>query len=188
MLTDAQIKSAIDYNRTQWKERNVDTRRIQWATATYPDGLWGPNTINAIATWQDNNALSVDGKWGPASNAAYWDGIYPVFGLWSSRTGDEWDAHFVEYVNAIFAAGISEIVLEVNDDSDDGFKLSQWEGGEAQLIAPTGFARILTGPDQSENGRGFGNGNFGFSESEPSPMNHEPRSTVFDAGELNVLA
>lgn len=134
MLTDAQIEAAISYNRTYWREKNVDTRRIQWAVGSYPDGLWGPNTVNAIALWQNNNALAVDGKWGPATNGTYWHGVYPVFGVWSSREGDEWDDHFELYLDTIFACGFSEIVLELNDDSDDEWTLSQWQGGLAQLV------------------------------------------------------
>lgn len=65
-LTKSQQNSAITYNKKYNQGIAKDIQRLVGTTA---DGIFGPNTVNAIARWQANNGLSADGQFGPKSKA-----------------------------------------------------------------------------------------------------------------------
>ena len=65
-LTKSQQNSAIAYNK---KYNQSIAKSIQKLVGTTQDGIFGPNTVNAIARWQANNGLSADGQFGPKSKA-----------------------------------------------------------------------------------------------------------------------
>ncbi|MBQ9818205.1 MAG: peptidoglycan-binding protein [Proteobacteria bacterium] len=64
LLNSTQVESAIEYNRknnvTIWKE-------IQAAVGTAQTGLFDETSVQAIASWQKNNGLEADGKFGKKS-------------------------------------------------------------------------------------------------------------------------
>jgi len=63
-MTKVQIDAAIRYNlkRGYSKEK---VKSIQGVVGCKTDGVWGPNTIRGIATWQEARNLTADGKHGP---------------------------------------------------------------------------------------------------------------------------
>ena len=61
-LTDAQIESALRFNRARYAER--DTRHIQGIVGTKPTGVWSADDIRAIASIQEKYGLTKDGKVG----------------------------------------------------------------------------------------------------------------------------
>ena len=68
-LTTAQEVSATYYNRS--RGYNVQTiKRYQSAVRTLDDGAFGPNTAEAVARFQEEHGLDVDGKIGPQTQAA----------------------------------------------------------------------------------------------------------------------
>lgn len=69
MLTESQTRSAIDYNkRAQYTTDEIKV--VQAVVGAVVDGLWGPETVNKVAVWQDKNSLKVDGKVGPQTYGA----------------------------------------------------------------------------------------------------------------------
>ena len=64
LLTDAQIRSAIIYNK---KNNQSICTQIQELVGVTPDGSFGSETVLAIAQWQADNGLEADGKFGPKS-------------------------------------------------------------------------------------------------------------------------
>lgn len=66
LLTEAQIRSAITYNK---KNNQSICTKIQKLVGVTPDGSFGRETIVAIAEWQAANDLEADGKFGPKSKA-----------------------------------------------------------------------------------------------------------------------
>jgi hypothetical protein len=62
-MTKAEIDSAVAFNKKQGYS-DEDVRFIQTKVGVTPDGVWGPNTVQAVAVWQSNNGLSADGKVG----------------------------------------------------------------------------------------------------------------------------
>ncbi len=67
LLTASQQSSAITYNK---KNNQSICTKIQGLVGVEQDGSFGPITVNAIAKWQSQHKLEVDGKFGPASKAA----------------------------------------------------------------------------------------------------------------------
>ncbi len=66
LLTEAQIRSAITYNK---KNNQSICTKIQKLVGVTPDGSFSRETIVAIAEWQAANDLEADGKFGPKSKA-----------------------------------------------------------------------------------------------------------------------
>ncbi|MBT9559904.1 MAG: peptidoglycan-binding protein [Myxococcales bacterium] len=66
LLTGAQEQTAIRYNRGKRFSRET-IRGYQNVVRTPDDGDFGPNTVEAIARFQSQNGLEVDGKIGPAT-------------------------------------------------------------------------------------------------------------------------
>ncbi len=149
MLTPAQVEDAIRYNRDAWGERNVDTRRIQWGTAAYPDGVWGPETIDQVAGFQEAEInLEVDGKVGPATNAALWQDILPTVGVWSIRTGDQWDRNGELYMTRLRLFGVTEVAIELNRQLDETWSPSKFRSREqlertVARLSAAGFRVVL---------------------------------------------
>ena len=67
-LTDAQVKSAVAYNRAR-PISHAQWQTVQRTVGTAADGDVGPNTVRAVARWQAAQGLEVDGKVGPATFA-----------------------------------------------------------------------------------------------------------------------
>ena len=63
LLTPAQERSAINFNRAQFTDRR-SVRAIQGHVAANPDGVFGPDTVQRIADAQRISGLAVDGKVG----------------------------------------------------------------------------------------------------------------------------
>ena len=69
MLSDKQVKRAVSYNRRR-RYSSAEVKDIQVAVAARPiDGDWGPKTVNAVAAWQQEHGLDVDGMVGPSTHA-----------------------------------------------------------------------------------------------------------------------
>ena len=66
LLTPAQEQNAIAYNRGKRFSRET-VRGYQNVVRTADDGDFGPNTVEAIARFQSQNGLEVDGKIGPGT-------------------------------------------------------------------------------------------------------------------------
>jgi hypothetical protein len=64
-LTKKQIEKALSYNKKRGYSKD-QVKDVQKAVAASPvDGLWGPLTVRAVATWQEAKGLVADGKVGP---------------------------------------------------------------------------------------------------------------------------
>ncbi|WP_310682884.1 DUF4157 domain-containing protein [Aliifodinibius sp. S!AR15-10] len=63
LLTPAQEQAAINYNNLRYDLRSIMI--IQNIVGSNQDGIMGPLTVEAIATFQNTNGLTVDGKVGP---------------------------------------------------------------------------------------------------------------------------
>ena len=66
LLTQAQINSAIKYNRNNSQDICL---KIQAMVGVEQDNSFGPITVGAIAKWQQSKGLEVDGCFGPQSRA-----------------------------------------------------------------------------------------------------------------------
>lgn len=126
-MTDAEIQSALAYNRRQDIDR-AELKQIQEVTGSTPDGEWGPRTVRAIAMWQDENGLDGDGKVGPRTFDAIVDYEEPcpghdspievvqpgevVVGVW----GDDAPRLMASeaYADELVDLGISEVALMMN--------------------------------------------------------------------------
>ncbi len=58
-----QTREAIRFNKKQGYTAD-EIKLIQEITGSTPDGEWGPRTVAAIAMWQSENGLAMDGKVG----------------------------------------------------------------------------------------------------------------------------
>jgi hypothetical protein len=68
-LTQTQITAAVKYNKSQgYTESQI--KKIQEIVGVDADGLIGPNTVRAIAAWQQGRGLDADGKVGPSTYRA----------------------------------------------------------------------------------------------------------------------
>ncbi|PKN56312.1 MAG: hypothetical protein CVU56_16845 [Deltaproteobacteria bacterium HGW-Deltaproteobacteria-14] len=65
-LGPAQVTAAVRYNKGRGFSA-ATVRTIQQQVGSPADGVFGPNTVRAIATWQRSHGLEVDGKVGPAT-------------------------------------------------------------------------------------------------------------------------
>jgi len=63
-LSTKQLDSALKYNQRRGYPQSK-VREIQKEVGTGVDGVWGPNTCQALADWQAANKLVADGKCGP---------------------------------------------------------------------------------------------------------------------------
>jgi len=75
LLTPTQVNGAIQYNRTRGYSRDL-VQRIQKLVGTTEDGIPGRQTALAVAAWQQEFELTVDGKVGPTTldemHAEWW--------------------------------------------------------------------------------------------------------------------
>lgn len=69
-LTNEQISGAVAYNKKNNASICKDIQRTVGLTGSDVDGIFGPQTVKAIAVWQVANGLEGDGYWGPLSKAA----------------------------------------------------------------------------------------------------------------------
>jgi len=65
-LSSSQISAAVRYNKGRGFSA-ATVRTIQSKVGSAADGVFGPNTVRAIASWQRSHGLAVDGKVGPAT-------------------------------------------------------------------------------------------------------------------------
>lgn len=126
MLTDAQIRDALAYN----KKQGYDTKEVQLiqeVTGSTPDGVWGPRTVQAVAGWQAEQKISADGKVGPRTFDAISDfeecpsyvepvtGVQPgkvIVGAWGDDAPNRMKK--TSYADRLVELGISEVALMTN--------------------------------------------------------------------------
>ena len=78
-LTQKQSNDAVAYNKKQGYCDN-EIKLTQRTVGVVEDGIWGPNTVQAVADWQPTRGLASDGKVGPSTWSAIqesWD-LVPV--------------------------------------------------------------------------------------------------------------
>jgi len=156
MLSDAETKTAIDYNRGRGYDR-AEVRQIQEVTGSTPDGEWGPRTVRALALWQTEQGLDGDGRVGPRTFDAIMDYEEPCPGLDSpievvqpgevviGAWGDDAAGAMAReaYADELVDLGISEVALMMNranistaaDPWDLRFRDLGEEGWEDDVIA-----------------------------------------------------
>lgn len=125
-MNGTQVKEALEYNRKQGYDVE-EVKLIQEVTGSTPDGIWGPRTVRAVALWQGEQGLKVDGKVGPKTFDAISDfeecpgyveppaQVKPsdvIIGAW----GDDAPHVMVKeaYADRLVELGISEIALMMN--------------------------------------------------------------------------
>lgn len=69
-LNQAELRAAVAYNLRRSFEVAL-IRRIQRTVGSTADGVFGPATVNAVATWQIEHGLREDGKVGPLTLEAF---------------------------------------------------------------------------------------------------------------------
>ncbi len=67
-LSEDQLSKAVKYNKSRHYSEDI-AKQLQRAVGVNDDGVLGENTARAVAAWQAQNGIEVDGKIGPTTYA-----------------------------------------------------------------------------------------------------------------------